>query len=107
MIGGAPEAPHLQNGMDRHQAPVSSAAGVARRLLGAAPEGASMKNENIWRLPATLFLVGTLAMLLAGAWRELEAPAQATPVISLPEAAEQPQTGEAQSNEIVDYPQLD
>lgn len=66
-----------------------------------------MKKENVWRLPATLFLVGTLAMLLAGAWREIETPAQATPVISLPEAAEQPQTGEAQSNEIVDYPQLD
>ncbi len=66
-----------------------------------------MKKENVWRLPATLFLVGTLAMLLAGAWRELEPSARPVPAISLPEAAQQPQTGEPQSNEITDYPQLD
>ena len=66
-----------------------------------------MKQENVWRLPATLFLIGLLAMLVAGAWREMEAPARAASVISLPDANGQPQQGEVQSNEIPDFPQLD
>ena len=53
-----------------------------------------------------LFVLGTLAMLLAGAWRELEAPVRSAPVIGLP-ATEQPQMGEPPSNEIADFPQLD
>ena len=65
-----------------------------------------MDQENVWRLPATLFVVGMLAMLLAGAWRELEMPTRPAPVVSLP-STEQPQTGEPQSNEIADFPQLD
>ena len=65
-----------------------------------------MKQENIWRLPATLFLVGILAMLLAGAWRELEAPARAASAISLPDAAQE-QQADPQNNEIPDFPQLD
>ena len=66
-----------------------------------------MKKENVWRLPAALFLVGMLAMLLAGAWRELEMPAQPAQVVSLPDSAQQPKLSEPQSNEISDYPQLD
>jgi hypothetical protein len=65
-----------------------------------------MKQENIWRLPATLFLVGILAMLVAGAWRELESPAQRAPAISLPDASEQ-QQAEPPSNDIPDFQQLD
>jgi hypothetical protein len=65
-----------------------------------------MKQENIWRLPATLFLIGILAMLVAGAWRELEAPAQRAPAVSLPGAGEQ-QQAEPPSNEIGDFQQLD
>ena len=65
-----------------------------------------MKQENIWRLPATLFLVGVLAMLMAGAWRELDASAQRASAISLPDAGEQPQA-EPPSNEIDDFQQLD
>jgi hypothetical protein len=64
-----------------------------------------MRQENVWRLPATLFLIGLLAMLVAGAWREIEAPARAASAISLPDA--QPHQNEAQSNEIPDFPQLD
>jgi len=51
-------------------------------------------------------MVGMLAMLLAGAWRELEMPAQPAPVITLP-SVEQPEAAEPQSNEIADFPQLD
>ncbi len=65
-----------------------------------------MDQENVWRLPAALFMVGMLAMLLAGAWRELEMPVRPAPVISVP-STEQPQAGEPQSNEIADFPQLD
>ena len=65
-----------------------------------------MKQENIWRLPATLFLVGILAMLVAGAWRELESPARRPPAISLPDAGEQQQAGPP-SNDIPDFQQLD
>jgi hypothetical protein len=64
------------------------------------------REKNVWKLPATLFLIGMLAMLLAGAWRELELPARPAPVVGLP-SAEQPQMGEPQSNEIPDFPQLD
>jgi hypothetical protein len=53
-----------------------------------------------------LFFLGTLAMLFAGAWRELEMPVRPAPVIGLP-SFEQPQAGEPQSNEIADFPQLD
>jgi len=66
-----------------------------------------MRQENIWRLPATLFLIGILAMLLAGAWRELETPARAATMITLPDGSQQPQPDEAQSNEIPEPPQLD
>ncbi|HYV67753.1 MAG TPA: hypothetical protein VE964_16015 [Myxococcales bacterium] len=62
-----------------------------------------MKQENIWRLPATLFLVGILAMLLAGAWRELEAPARRSSAVALPDAGQE----EPPSNEIPDFQQLD
>jgi hypothetical protein len=65
-----------------------------------------MDQENVWKLPAALFMVGMLAMLLAGAWRELEMPIQLPPVISIP-AIEQPQAGEPLSNDIADFPQLD
>ncbi len=65
-----------------------------------------MEQGNLWRLPAMLFFLGTLAMLLAGAWRELEMPARPAPVIGLP-SVEQPQAGDQQSNEIADFPQLD
>ena len=64
-----------------------------------------MNQEKVWRLPATLFIVGMLAMLLAGAWRELESPARPAPVVGLPSA--EPEMGEPQSNEIPDFPQLD
>ena len=66
-----------------------------------------MKRENVWRLPATLFLIGLLAMLVAGAWRELETPTRAASVISLPNSNGQPHQSEPQSNEIPDFPQLD
>jgi len=66
-----------------------------------------MKRENVWRLPATLFLIGLLAMLVAGAWREMETPARAASVINLPDSNGQPHQGEPQSNEIPDFPQLD
>lgn len=65
-----------------------------------------MDQEKVWRLPAALFIVGMLAMLLAGAWRELEVPLQPAAIVSTP-AAEQPQMGEPPSNEISDYIQLD
>ena len=65
-----------------------------------------MGHGNVWKLPAMLFFLGTLAMLLAGAWRELEMPTRPAPVVSLP-STEQPQAGEPQSNEIADFPQLD
>ena len=65
-----------------------------------------MDQEKVWRLPAALFIVGMLAMLLAGAWRELELPIQPATVVSAP-AAEQPQMGDPPSNEITDYIQLD
>jgi len=65
-----------------------------------------MDQKNVWRLPAALFMVGMLAMLLAGAWRELEMPAQPAPVITLP-SVEQPEAAEPQNNEIADFPQLD
>jgi len=52
-----------------------------------------------------LFFLGTLAILLAGAWRELESPARPAPVVGLPSA--EPEMGEPQSNEIPDFPQLD
>jgi hypothetical protein len=64
-----------------------------------------MEHANVWRLPAMLFFLGTLAMLLAGAWRNLEMPVRPAPVIGLP-AIEQPQVAEPQSNEIADFPQL-
>ena len=64
-----------------------------------------MEHGNMWRVPAMLFFLGTLAMLLAGAWRELEMPVRPATVVSEP-AAEQPRTGEPQSNEIADFPQL-
>ena len=63
-----------------------------------------MDRGNMWRLPAMLFFLGTLAMLIAGAWRELELPARPAPVIGLP-SDEQPGTGEPQSNEVADSPQ--
>ncbi|MFL5310479.1 MAG: hypothetical protein ACJ79H_08525 [Myxococcales bacterium] len=65
-----------------------------------------MEHGNVWRLPAMLFFLGTVAMLLAGAWRELEMPVRPAPVISLP-ADEQPPASEPQGNEIADFPQLD
>ena len=65
-----------------------------------------MEHGNVWRLPAMLFVLGTLAMLLAGAWRELEMPVRPAPVIGMP-ATEQPQMAAPQSNEIADFPQLD
>jgi hypothetical protein len=65
-----------------------------------------MEHGNVWRLPAMLFFLGTLAILLAGAWRELDMPVRPAPVIGLP-AAEQQQMAEPQSNEIADFPQLD
>ena len=65
-----------------------------------------MDHGNMWRVPAMLFFLGTLAMLLAGAWRELDLPVRPAPVVGLP-AIEQPQTTEPQSNEIADFPQLD
>ena len=65
-----------------------------------------MEDRNVWRLPAMLFFLGTLAMLLAGAWRELELPVQPAPVINLPLPG-QPQAGQPQENEIADFPQLD
>jgi hypothetical protein len=65
-----------------------------------------MDQENVWRLPAALFMVGMLAMLLAGAWRELETPVQPAPVIGIP-SIEQTQVAEPPSNEIADFPQLD
>jgi len=65
-----------------------------------------MEHGNVWRLPAIVFVVGTLAMLLAGALRELEMPVRPAPVIGLP-AIEQPQVAEPPSNEIADCPQLD
>ena len=65
-----------------------------------------MDQEKVWRLPAALFIVGMLAMLLAGAWRELETPLRPATVVSAP-APEQPQLGEPPSNEISDYIQLD
>jgi hypothetical protein len=64
-----------------------------------------MEHANLWKLPAMLFFLGTLAILLAGAWRELEMPARPAPVIGLP-SFEQPQAGDQQSNEIADFPQL-
>ena len=66
-----------------------------------------MRQENVWRLPATLFLIGLLAMLVAGAWREMETPARAASMLSLPDATMQPHQDEAQSNEVPDFPQLD
>ncbi len=65
-----------------------------------------MKQESIWRLPATLFLIGVLAMLLAGAWRELEASAQPASAIRLPDAGQE-QPAHPQSNDIPDFQQLD
>ena len=64
-----------------------------------------MEHANVWRLPAMLFDLGTLAMLLAGAWRELEMPVRPAPLIGLP-SVEQPQAGDQQSNEVADFPQL-
>ncbi|TMA99737.1 MAG: hypothetical protein E6J64_21425 [Deltaproteobacteria bacterium] len=64
-----------------------------------------MEHGNMWRVPAMLFFLGTLAMLLAGAWRELEMPVRPATIVSEP-AAEQPNRGEPQSNEIADFPQL-
>ena len=64
-----------------------------------------MEQGNVWRLPAILFFLGTVAMLLAGAWRELEMPVRPAPVIGLP-AVEQ-QKAEPTSNEIANFPQLD
>ena len=64
-----------------------------------------MEHGNMWRVPAMLFFLGTLAMLLAGAWRELEMPVRPATIVSEP-AAEQPNMGEPQSNEIADFPQL-
>jgi hypothetical protein len=64
-----------------------------------------MEHGNVWRLPAVVFFLGTLAMLLAGAWRELEMPVGPAPVIGLP-SFEQQQAGDQQSNEIGDFPQL-
>jgi len=52
-----------------------------------------------------LFFLGTLAMLLAGAWRELEMPVRPATIVGEP-AAEQPNRGEPQRNEIADFPQL-
>ena len=66
-----------------------------------------MRQENVWRLPATLFLIGLLAMLVAGAWREMETPARAASVVSLPDTSAQPHQGEAQSNETPHFPQVD
>jgi hypothetical protein len=66
-----------------------------------------MDQANVWRLPATLFLVGMLAMLLAGAWRELEMPIRPAAAITLPSPEDQPRMGEPPSNEIADFPQLD
>jgi hypothetical protein len=65
-----------------------------------------MDQEKVWKLPATLFIVGMLAMLLAGAWRDLEAKARPAPVVGLP-AVEQPDMGEPLSNEVNDWIQLD
>lgn len=65
-----------------------------------------MDQEKVWRLPAALFVVGMLVMLLAGAWRELELPIRPAPVVSAP-AVEQQQMGDPPSNEISDYIQLD
>jgi hypothetical protein len=53
-----------------------------------------------------VFFIGVLAMLVAGAWRELERPIQPAAAVDVT-WPEQPQMGEAQSNEIADYPQLD
>ena len=66
-----------------------------------------MRQENVWRLPATLFLIGLLAMLVAGAWREMETPARTASAISLPDPNGQPHQDEAQTNEIPDFTQLD
>lgn len=65
-----------------------------------------MDHGNVWRLPAMLFFLGTLVMLLAGAWRELETPTRPAPIIGLP-SGEHPGIGEQQGNEIADFPQLD
>ena len=65
-----------------------------------------MDEKKVWRLPATLFIVGMLAMLLAGAWRDLDAKAQAAATVSLP-AVEQQEMGEPPSNEVSDWNQLD
>ena len=40
-----------------------------------------MDHGNVWRLPAMLFFLGTLVMLLAGAWRELETPTRPAPIV--------------------------
>jgi hypothetical protein len=59
-----------------------------------------------WKYSAVVFFIGVLAMLVAGAWRELERPIHPAAAVDVT-SPEQPQMGEAQSNEIADYPQLD
>lgn len=68
-----------------------------------------MNQVREWKYSAIVFFLGVLAMLVAGAWRELERPIlpAATVDATSPEQPQQLQTGEPHSNEIADFPQLD
>lgn len=74
-----------------------------------------MDHVRDWKYSAVVFFIGVLAMLVAGAWRELEKPVRTAAAVEAssraPEqpsrAPEQPQMDEPQSNEIADFPQLD
>jgi hypothetical protein len=65
-----------------------------------------MEQVRDWKYSAVVFFVGVLAMLIAGAWRELERPIHPAAAVEAT-APEQPLMGEPQSNEIADFPQLD
>ena len=64
-----------------------------------------MEQVKEWKYSAIVFFLGVLAMLVAGAWRELERPILPAATVDAT-SPEQPQMGDPQSNEIADYPQL-
>jgi hypothetical protein len=64
-----------------------------------------MNQVREWKYSAVVFFIGVLAMIVAGAWRELEAPIRPAAAVDMAFPEPVP-TGEPQSNDIADFPQL-
>ena len=72
-----------------------------------------MHEANAWKYSAGLFTAAIAALLLAGAYREIESASlhAAAPVSGASQQAPatnaEPENGKPPSNEIQDFPQLD